>query len=90
MSTHVSHALTCESCGCTRECSGDCTTCQVCGASWIIVRCFHCGEVPVYEGTLEHAAIVDVTRALDRGHAPLGAMTCPLCCGEILGKDVRR
>lgn len=83
MTSHTAHAVTCESCGCTRECNGSCTTCQVCGADWLLVACAHCGIVPVYTTDPEYRAIVDVTRAAQRGGAPLRARNCPHCYGEI-------
>ena len=88
-STHPSHAVTCESCGCVRECDGHCTTCSICGATWLLVRCLHCGEVPIYSDEPEYRAIIDIVTALRLGYCPLGAMTCPHCRGEIMSKDVR-
>jgi hypothetical protein len=31
MAMHRAHAVTCDTCGCTRECDGRCAECQVCG-----------------------------------------------------------
>lgn len=79
---HTAHAITCESCGCTRECDGACTTCRVCGAEWIDLTCLHCG--PVRED--DPAAVRTIRGILDGfavGNAPLGAICCPLCGEEV-------
>ena len=47
MSTHTSHAVTCDACGCTRECDGKCSTCQVCGAEKPIRQIIYRVEVSV-------------------------------------------
>lgn len=53
----------------------------------LTIHCRHCGPVRVTdEGTAHYVrGIVD---ALKVGHAPLGAITCPLCRDEVRAKSV--
>lgn len=53
------------------------------------VRCRHCGPVDVTDPEVARAN-ADVLDALAQGHAPLAAMTCPLCRDEVRAKDVTR
>lgn len=53
----------------------------------IIIRCRHCGAIAVTDPSVIRGT-VDIVRALQQGHAPLGAMTCPLCHDEVRARDV--
>jgi hypothetical protein len=54
----------------------------------VTIRCSHCGPIDVKD-----KAVADYVRgilaALAIGHAPLGAITCPLCRDEVRAKDVQ-
>ena len=55
----------------------------------ITLRCLHCGPVTVSDPSFVRATM-DIVDALAQGHAPLGAMTCPKCNGEVRARDVIR
>ena len=53
----------------------------------LTITCLHCGPVRV-EDAAEVRYITGIVTARAVGHAPLGAMTCPLCRDEVRARDV--
>lgn len=52
------------------------------------ITCLHCGPVLVDDPSFV-AGVRSVLAGLAIGHAPLGAITCPLCRDEVRSRDVR-
>ncbi len=54
----------------------------------LTITCSHCGPVRVEdEPTARY--VIGIVAALAIGHAPLGAITCPLCRDEVRARDVK-
>lgn len=54
----------------------------------LTITCAHCGPIRV-EDAIEARYVRGLVSALAAGHAPLGAITCPLCRDEVRARDVR-
>lgn len=53
----------------------------------LTITCPHCGPVRI-EDAIEVRYVRGIIDALAVGHAPLGAITCPLCRDEVRARAV--
>jgi hypothetical protein len=51
------------------------------------ITCLHCGPVAVTDAATV-AYVGRIVNALAMGHAPLQAITCPICHDEVRSRDV--
>lgn len=53
----------------------------------LTIHCRHCGPIATTDAAVIRGT-VDTIVALRLGHAPLGAIACPLCHDEVKARDV--
>jgi hypothetical protein len=60
---------------------------QATKSATLTIACRHCGPVVVPDA--DTAYVRRIVAALAVGHAPLGAITCPMCLDEVRALDVQ-